>query len=148
MSGTCIYSKAEVSLQGKAVVVVIEEKRNDCHDSTVPDEEIFLMDQSRKLYSAWSRFCKQLPDGQKAGLLTEPPSLSQLYQSVQKATSSWQEAREKSRTGRLKSVFSNFCQVMEDHSHMLSVVPVNDRYASLLTGSVTAIAQVSPPDAV
>lgn len=75
--------------------------------------------------------------------MDEIPSLKQLVQCVEKASQTWQEKREGKSTGRLKQGFANLCQSFQDHRSLLAVVPKDDKYVCLLTGSLSAIAQVS-----
>jgi hypothetical protein len=50
---------------------------------------------------------------------------------------------EQIKTGRVKQIFSNLCENFNDHKTLLSVIPTNDKYVCLFTGSLAAIAQVS-----
>lgn len=109
----------------------------------MPDEEVFLLDQSRKLYEAWTLFCKQLPAEQQKGILTELPSIEHLYQSVSDASATWEENRS-SGTGKIKKTFARVCEVLNTHSNLVSIFPTDDKYVRLVTGSISAIARVSP----
>ena len=103
---------------------------------------MFLLEQSRKLYAAWTKFCNRLPENRGQSISKDVPSLKQLHESVKRASDSWQEDRKNTKIGRLKDKFSNICRSINDHSALLSMIPSNDKYICLLTGSVSAIAQV------
>lgn len=109
----------------------------------MPSEEAFLLEQSRKLYAAWTKFCSRLPENQRQDISKDVPSLKRLRDSVKEASESWQEERKGTKSGRLKDKFSSLCNTIEHHSTLLSVIPTNDKYVCLLTGSFSAIAQVS-----
>ncbi|KAL8649651.1 MAG: hypothetical protein Q9210_004275 [Variospora velana] len=110
---------------------------------SVPDDEVLLLSQSRKLYAAWANFRQRLPDDQRQELAGEVPSLQYLFRSVEKASESWQEERDGKTSGRLKQVFARLCNNFKDHSTLLLVLPKEDKYVCLLTGSLSAIAQAS-----
>ena len=71
------------------------------------------------------------------------PNLRFLFQAVDKASKTWQEDRANKKTGRLKQIFSNLCKNFNDHKTLLSVIPTDDKYVCLFSGSLAAIAQVS-----
>jgi hypothetical protein len=71
------------------------------------------------------------------------PSLRFLFQTVDTASKIWQEDRESKKTGRVKQIFTNLCKNFNDHKALLSVIPSDDKYVCLLSGSLAAIAQVS-----
>jgi hypothetical protein len=112
--------------------------------SSVPSDEIFLFEQSRKLYTAWVKFCKQVSEEQGQNISTDVPSLKQLLSSVQQASDSWEIGKKNSWTGKVKGQFSHLCRSVQEHSALLSVVPKDDKYVCLLTGSISAIAKVGP----
>ncbi|KAI1344528.1 hypothetical protein F5Y15DRAFT_424676 [Xylariaceae sp. FL0016] len=111
--------------------------------SAVPEEEAFLLERSRQLYQAWTKFCERLPEDQRMELTDEAPSLKVLHEAVEKASITWKERRQGTKTGRLKSIFTSLCSNVDAHRNLVSVIPTNDKYLSLLTGSLTAIAQAS-----
>lgn len=51
----------------------------------------------------------------------------------------WQAEREESKWGKTKAVFTRLARSADDHNQLLAVVPNNDKYISLLTGSLSAI---------
>jgi hypothetical protein len=62
---------------------------------------------------------------------------------VSKASASWQWGRDDSKLGKLKSKFQGLCKTFTSHSTLLSVFPKDDKYVTLLTGSLSAIAQAT-----
>ena len=65
-----------------------------------------------------------------------------LLKSVSTASDTWNDARDSTKLGRAKKAFSRLCQAYQSHNNLVSVLPTNDNYVSLLTGSLSAIAQV------
>ncbi|KAL8988504.1 MAG: hypothetical protein Q9177_002433 [Variospora cf. flavescens] len=68
---------------------------------------------------------------QRQELAGEVPSLQYLFRSVEKAS------------GRLKQVFARLCNNFKDLSTLPSVLPKEDKYVCLVTGSLSAIARAS-----
>ena len=114
----------------------------DLDSSSIPNDEIILLEQSRKLYESWNKFRKVLPNDQRQDLDKQPPNMRYLFDSVQAASKTWQQERNSKRSGRLKKIFADLCRNCRDHSTLLSVIPSDDKYICLLTGSLAAIAQV------
>ncbi|GAP93425.1 hypothetical protein SAMD00023353_10300130 [Rosellinia necatrix] len=115
----------------------------DLAKSIVPDEEVLLRDQSCRLYKAWNSFCQRLPDDQQKAASDEVPSLKLLHKSVSQAANTWKEERENTKIGRAKRIFTRLCENFDSHSNLISILPNNNTYVTLLTGSLTAIAQAS-----
>ncbi|KAF5262450.1 hypothetical protein FOXYS1_6819 [Fusarium oxysporum] len=110
----------------------------------VPDEEAVLFEQSRRLYAAWDKFRRDLPKDQQMQLDgRDRPDISYLVATVNKASATWQSDREESKLGKLKSKFHSLCETCHDHSSLLAIVPKDDKYVTLLTGSLSAIAQAT-----
>jgi hypothetical protein len=109
----------------------------------VPDEEAVLFEQSRRLYAAWDKFRRDLPKDQQMQLEErDRPDINYLVATVNKASATWQSDREESKLGKLKSKFHSLCETCHDHSSLLAIVP-KDKYVTLLTGSLSAIAQAT-----
>ncbi|KAH9904446.1 hypothetical protein F4778DRAFT_62818 [Xylariomycetidae sp. FL2044] len=111
--------------------------------SSMPDEEAVLLKQSQVLYQAWTKFCKQLPQEQRRDLSDKKPSIKFLYESIAKASVTWNNDRGGTTSGHLKSVFTKLCNTVDSHSNLVSMLPTNDKYVTLLTGSLSAVAQAS-----
>ncbi|KAJ4051261.1 hypothetical protein NW756_003589 [Fusarium oxysporum] len=110
----------------------------------VPDEEAGLFEQSRRLYAAWDKFRRDLPKDQQMQLEgRDRPDITYLVATVNKASATWQSDREESKLGKLKSKFHSLCETCHDHSSLLAIVPKDDKYVTLLTGSLSAIAQAT-----
>ena len=98
--------------------------------------------QSRDLAKAWEKFQRQLPDEYRLQLRSSPPSLSTLFESLEVAQKRWQAAQDETKFGRVKSTFAKVARSMDDHSQILDVLPNNDKYVSLITGSMACIVKV------
>ncbi|KAM5522304.1 phytanoyl- dioxygenase family protein [Fusarium oxysporum f. sp. phaseoli] len=71
------------------------------------------------------------------------PDISYLVATVNEASATWQSDREESKLGKLKTKFHSLCETCHDHSSSLAIVPKDDKYITLLTGSLSAIAQAT-----
>ncbi|TVY68102.1 hypothetical protein Focb16_v002490 [Fusarium oxysporum f. sp. cubense] len=71
------------------------------------------------------------------------PDISYLVATVNEASATWQSDREESKLGKLKTKFHSLCETCHDHSSLLAIVPKDDKYITLLTGSLSAIAQAT-----
>ena len=110
----------------------------------IPDEEAVLLDQSQRLYAAWTKFRDSLPTEQRQELGPgERPDIRYLIKSVARAASTWKENQEQTRTGRVKATFFRLCDNCQNHSSLFAVIPSHEKYLCLLTGSLSAIAQAS-----
>ncbi|KAJ5744744.1 hypothetical protein N7533_009614 [Penicillium manginii] len=111
---------------------------------SLPDNEALLLDQSRRLHAAWSKFRHNLPKDQQIKLGDhERPDIKFLVAAVKKASATWQSGREESTMGKVKSKFHSLCETCHKHSSLLAIIPKDDKYVSLLTGSLSAIAQAT-----
>ena len=111
---------------------------------SVPDEEAVLFHQSQRLHAAWSKFQRNLPEDQRMRLRDhERPDINFLMATVNRASATWQSDREESTIGKVKSKFHGLCETCHDHSSLLAIIPKNDKYVTLLTGSLSAIAQAT-----
>ncbi|KAI6841807.1 hypothetical protein KC332_g4127 [Hortaea werneckii] len=110
--------------------------------TTVP-EEIRLLQHSRDLAKAWEKFQRQLPEEHRLPLRGNPPGLSILFESIEQAHKRWQTRRDGTKFGRVKSTFAKVARSMDDHSQILDVLPNNDKYVSLITGSMACIVKAT-----
>ncbi|KAF5973951.1 hypothetical protein FBULB1_8020 [Fusarium bulbicola] len=119
-------------------------KGRELANTCVSDEEVVLFEQSRRLYAAWDKFRHDLPKDQQTKL--EPndrPDLNYLLATVAKASESWKLDRDESKLGKLKSKFHSICQSCRENSSLLAIIPKDDKYITLLTGSISLIAQAT-----
>ncbi|KAJ5658518.1 uncharacterized protein N7484_002167 [Penicillium longicatenatum] len=119
-------------------------KGRELAEESVPDEEAVLLQQSQRLYAAWSKFRSNLPRHQHLELEDQDrPDINFLVATVTKASATWKQGQDETKLGRLKSKFSGLCKTFSSHSALLSVIPKDDKYVTLLTGSLSAIAQAT-----
>lgn len=110
----------------------------------IPDEETVLFDQSRRLHTAWSKFRHNLPKDQEIQLEgRDLPDINYLVATVKKASATWQSDRDGSKLGKLKDKFHSLCETCQNHSSLLEIIPKDEKYVTLLTGSLSAIAQAT-----
>ncbi|RMZ01524.1 hypothetical protein D0864_03433, partial [Hortaea werneckii] len=110
---------------------------------TAVPEETRLLKHGRDLAKAWEKFQRQLPEEHRLPLRGKPPSLSMLFESIEVAQKRWQAARDGTKFGRVKSTFAKVARSMDDHSQILEVFPNNDKYVSLITGSMACIVKAT-----
>ncbi|RMZ33242.1 hypothetical protein D0859_02608 [Hortaea werneckii] len=110
---------------------------------TAVPEETSLLKHGRDLAKAWEKFQRQLPEEHRLPLRGKPPSLYTLFESIEVAQKRWQAARDGTKFGRVKSTFAKVARSMDDHSQILDVLPNNDKYVSLITGSMACIVKAT-----
>lgn len=71
-----------------------------------------------------------------------PPSFSTLFDSIALAQRRWRTAQDRTEIGRLRSTLAKVARSMDDHRIILEVLPDNNKYLSLIIGSVTCIVKV------
>jgi hypothetical protein len=98
-----------------------------------------LLKCSQALAKAWKTFQQRLPLEQQGILHDAPPKLSTLFNAVKAASNKWEAERDESRWGKTKALFAKLARSADDHSQLLAMVPNNDKYFSLITGSLSAI---------
>ncbi|SMR57670.1 unnamed protein product [Zymoseptoria tritici ST99CH_3D1] len=108
-------------------------------ETTSDKQEQRLIRQSGALADAWARFQQKLPRAEQENMRNTPPSLFVLCNAVHAAESRWQSKRDESRWEVVKKTFVKLSRSTEDYSQLLAVVPANDKYISLLTGSLSAV---------
>jgi hypothetical protein len=104
---------------------------------------------SRRLVQAWQRFAgklnKKLPPGQQIDL-SQPPNFMTLQKAVEDAQRSWKKHREETSMGRFHGALANLTQSFDDYKDLLGIIPADDRYICLLTGTLSALAKVALPN--
>jgi hypothetical protein len=71
-----------------------------------------------------------------------PPSLSSVHNAVQSATLLWRDKRDNTKKGKLKNMIAQVAKSCDNHSDLLSIIPKDDKYVSLIAGSLTSIVKV------
>jgi hypothetical protein len=72
-----------------------------------------------------------------------PPDFAFLYQTVTHAESQLQAKRDSSKFAKLKEKFGKVCKSLDNHKGLLAFVPSNDKYTSLITGTISTLVTVS-----
>jgi hypothetical protein len=71
-----------------------------------------------------------------------PPSLSSVHNAVQSATLLWRDKRDNTKRGKLKNMLAQVTKSCDNHSDLLSIIPKDDKYVSLIAGSLNSIVKV------
>lgn len=96
-----------------------------------------------RLQAAWTAVQKDLPKDHRLDLDGVQPDLSKIIDAVQDAAT---ELNRKSKTttgGKLRSKLRGVCEQIHSHSNVLSVLPKEDKYICLFTGSLSTVMRVS-----
>lgn len=62
---------------------------------------------------------------------------------VETVARNWENKRATSKSGKYIKYFTDFCQTLDAHAHMLEILPNGNKYMSLFTGTLTTIIHVS-----
>jgi hypothetical protein len=101
-----------------------------------------LVEQSCALAAAWESFVSKLPKDQREDVRSMPPSLSSVHNAVQSATLLWRDKRDNTKRGKLKNMLAQVTKSCDNHSDLLSIIPKDDKYVSLIAGSLNSIVKV------
>lgn len=61
------------------------------------------------------------------------------------ADTKWKNNHEKTKAGRMKTLFGKVAGSLNKHRDLFALIPSGDKYICLLTGSVSAIVKVRQP---
>ena len=74
----------------------------------------------------------------------KPPNLNDVTSAVAKANNAWKE-KQSTMAGKVKQRFASVCETMQDYKQVTAMIPSQDKYFSLLTGSFSLIITVRVP---
>lgn len=72
----------------------------------------------------------------------ENPSVGKLLELVKEAEKEFEAKLRDTKRGRAKSWFFNFARRVNNHKYLLDMLPLGDKYTSVLTGGFTACIKV------
>ncbi|KAI9766661.1 MAG: hypothetical protein M1839_004784 [Geoglossum umbratile] len=98
-----------------------------------------LESESQELAKAWCKFQGALPKEHRSRVQDAPPDIATVIKAVQAARASWQKSREQKTLGKTKKLFVGVCQSLDHHKELFGMIPNNDKYICLVTGSISAI---------
>jgi hypothetical protein len=102
---------------------------------------MLLEQSSQELAKAWEKFQKCVPKEYQAQIQDGPPKFEEVAKAVAVAHSTW-KAKEKSKVPKVKNLFSGLCQSLYDYKDVFAVIPNQDKYVCLLTGTFAVIVKV------
>lgn len=108
-------------------------------------DEIILADPTDELLQAYRKFLKCLPKGHEARIEDGPPKLTAIVEALTLADDNWKSNREKTKAGRMRTLFSKVAVNLYKYKELFAMVPRSDRYLSLVAGSMSAIVKVGAP---
>lgn len=65
--------------------------------------------------------------------------MSVLFDAVATAQTTWQDNRDGSKFGKVKKAFARVVRSVDDHSELLAVLPKNDKYVSIVAGTLSSV---------
>ena len=104
---------------------------------------VVLREQAVLLSHTWKSFRVSIPKSEQEELEGKIPSVEGLIGMVDTIAKDWQNKRAESKSGRYFRYFTGFCETLHSHSYMLEVLPSGNQYASLFTGTLQTIINVS-----
>ena len=105
-------------------------------------DEMILASSTDELAKVYKKFLKCLPKDHQARIEDGPPMLDCVVDALSLADAEWKSNREKTKMGRMKTLFTKVAQSLAKHKDLFAVVPSGDKYVSLVAGSVSAIVKV------
>jgi hypothetical protein len=102
---------------------------------------MLLEQSSQELAKAWEKFQKCIPKEHRTQIQDGPPKFEEVAKAVTVAHSAW-KAKEKGKVASVKNIFSGLCQSLYDFKDVFAVIPNQDKYVCLLTGTFAAIVKV------
>ena len=111
-------------------------------DDSGGQDDIILAHPTDELAQAYKKFLKCLPKGHEARIEDGPPRLEVVVDALTFAEAKWKNNREKTKAGRMRTLFSKVAVNLNKYKELFAIVPSSDRYVSLIAGSVSAIIKV------
>ncbi|KAF7502672.1 hypothetical protein GJ744_005285 [Endocarpon pusillum] len=108
------------------------------------DSDLVAMDKAcKELAKGWEQFQSVLPKAKRTAAIERSiPEPSSIWTEVETAQQEW-ERKKDSRFGQAKANFSSFCQTLDEHSYLFSILPNGDKYTCLFTGVISSIVKVT-----
>ena len=114
----------------------------DVKEGGVDDFEIEQLDlASHHLAQSWEALQQCLPDADKARKDDAPPDFETVLASVKQANEVWSRKREEG-FGKAQRRMHAFCGTLYGYSDLLKILPQEEKYTSILSGSLSALVKV------
>lgn len=97
----------------------------------------------RRVLLAWLKFQKGLPEQESINLRDKPPTFAVLLAAVEVAQMNLEDKRASS---TIKARFRKICSSINDYEYLAKPIPSDDKYVSIVTGTVGAMIKVSLSD--
>jgi hypothetical protein len=99
--------------------------------------------EARKLRDKWMEYHDNCSDEDRLDLTTVEPTMEGIVGVVDAALAVWNKKRRKGWRGEAASNFHKFCGTLDSHSNMLGILPKENMYVTIFSGSLTTIIKVS-----
>lgn len=102
-----------------------------------------IKNESEKLRDQWLIFEQQSPHEERLDLSCDEPTAQGIVDMVEKMRRASAAKRSKGFLGKALDLFHRFCQTLNSHSTLITILPEGNEYVSLFTGSLNAIIKVN-----
>ncbi|RDW63357.1 hypothetical protein BP6252_10902 [Coleophoma cylindrospora] len=109
---------------------------------SVPEDQKILFESSQRLLSAWRKFMQKLPPDQRMNI-SQKPDIATLQKAVYDAQGSFEKRRKTTKCGKVEGFFVGLIQKAKDYEGLFSIIPSDDKYISLFTGSISIIVKAT-----
>ncbi|KAH8805261.1 hypothetical protein F5884DRAFT_443330 [Xylogone sp. PMI_703] len=114
--------------------------------ATDSPEERLLHEKAQKLLEAWRKFTRKLNEklpAEQQIAVDQIPRFDLLEKAVHDAQSSLRAKRDGTIVGRSHGRLANVIRSFDDYKDLLGIIPSDDKYICLLTGTLSAFAKAS-----
>lgn len=101
-----------------------------------------LHQQCQRLRETWKKFHVHFDLGDVDHLAQNPPTVLTLRQAVSEAQKAWAD-KKTAGFGKAKDRLESFVGTLHDYSFLFSLIPSDDKYTSLITGTISSIVKGS-----
>ncbi|KAL8400779.1 hypothetical protein RB594_000974 [Gaeumannomyces avenae] len=111
-------------------------------ESGADGDAMRLHQQCQRLRETWKKFHVHFDLGDVDQLARNPPTVLTLRQAVGEAQTAW-AGKKTAGFGKAKERLESFVGTLHDYSFLFSLIPSDDKYTSLITGTISSIVKIS-----
>ncbi|KAL8393633.1 hypothetical protein RB595_003389 [Gaeumannomyces hyphopodioides] len=111
-------------------------------ESGADGDAMRLHQQCQRLRETWKKFHAHFNLGDVDHLAQNPPTVLTLRQAVSEAQKAW-EGKKTAGFGKAKERLESFVGTLHNYSFLFSLIPSDDKYTSLITGTISSIVKIS-----
>ncbi|KAK2025669.1 hypothetical protein LX32DRAFT_596271, partial [Colletotrichum zoysiae] len=95
------------------------------------------------LRKKWLDFRDSCSEAERLDLSMSQPTMKGVVDTVQAIQKSWELRRQNGRLNKAKRLFHKFCDTLNSHQLMMTVLPSGNEYVSIFTGALNVIIHAS-----